>query len=766
MNYTIPVRALCEFAARRGDLDLRFTPVPTAQQGMEGHAIVRARRKDNYEKEVSLSETIALGDSGHALIVRGRADGYDPQLRQLEEIKTYRGALEAMPDNHRALHWAQARVYGHLLCRQRGLDRLRVALVYYHIDERTETMFTEEHSAATLCAAFTRLCEQFSDWAISETRHRDSRNHVLSALDFPYPALRDGQRKLAETVYKATLQGRCLLAQAPTGIGKTLGTLFPMLKAAPRSELDKIYFLTAKTSGRRMALDSLTQLLADRPPSVLRVLELGAREKVCEHPDKACHGASCPLARGFYDKLPGARRQAVDHGWLAHAALRDIALAHEICPYWLGHELTQWADVIVGDYNYYFDTTAMLRGLASSRQWRIGLLVDEAHNLLERARDMYSAALSTQTLHAAQRTAPAGVKQSLASLLRACGNALRDQEQDYQAYPEIPAKLHGALLKTSAVLADHVNQQPPQDNDASMLQLHFDLLHFLALADSFDTHSVFDVTMSQRSQKAPSPAARSVDTVMTVRNVVPAPFLQPSLALSHCAALFSATLAPWDFYRDTLGLPQDTAWIDVETPFKSSQLEVKIARGISTRYRDREHSVESIVRLMRDQYDSQPGNYLSYFSSFSYLDQVATHFITCFPDIPVWTQSRGMHEADRNRFLQRFTPSGRGIGFAVLGGAFAEGIDLPGERLIGAFISTLGLPQFNDINEQIKLRMTQAFGAQRGYEYAYLYPGLQKVVQAAGRVIRGDSDRGVVHLIDDRYAQARIRALLPRWWLL
>lgn len=766
MNYTVPVRTLCEFTARRGDLDLRFTPVPSAQQGMEGHALVRARRHAAYQKEVSLSTTIPLQDGQGSLTVRGRADGYDPVLQQVEEIKTYRGTLQAVPENHRALAWAQARAYGHLLCQEHSLDRINVALVYYHIDQHTETLFTEECCATELAFLFGQMCQTFSQWAISETRHRTERDQALTTLAFPFPALRKGQRTLAETVYKATRQSRCLLAQAPTGIGKTLGTLFPMLKAMPGSELDRIFFLTAKTSGRRMALDSLALLKNETTPVALRVLELGAREKVCEHPDKACHGESCPLAQGFYDRLADARQQAVQAQWLDRSALREIALHNRICPYWLGHELAQWADVIVGDYNYYFDASAILRSLTISRQWRVGVLVDEAHNLLERGRKMYSAALNIRSLHAVRKTAATELKRSLLKLLRACDLALRDQQSDYQAYQVIPPKLLGAMQNSSELLADHVNLHTQENIDPALLQTHFDLLQFLKLADSFDQHSIFDATIRRRASTQQPTAASDAETTLTLRNLIPAPFLQPSLALCHHAVLFSATLSPWNFYRDTLGLPDNTAWVDIETPFDTDQLQVSVSHKISTRFRDRAQSIAPIVQLMAAQYQQQPGNYLGYFSSFDYLEQVLEHFASCFPEVPIWTQSRGMRESERDAFLGRFTPSSCGIGFAVLGGAFAEGIDLPGRRLIGAFISTLGLPQYNDINEQIKDCMGKTFGAQHAYDYAYLYPGLQKVVQAAGRVIRSATDRGIVHLIDDRYAQPRVRALLPTWWQL
>jgi len=228
--------------------------------------------------------------------------------------------------------------------------------------------------------------------------------------------------------------------------------------------------------------------------------------------------------------------------------------------------------------------------------------------------------------------------------------------------------------------------------------------------------------------------------------------------------LFSATLTPREFHADLLGLPDHTVWVDVPTPFSAEQLEVRVARHISTRYQHRAASVEPIAELISRQYAARPGNYLAFFSSFDYLRQVLAAFRELAPGVPVWEQSRGMSEPEREAFLARFTPEGQGIGFAVLGGSFGEGIDLPGRLLIGAFIATLGLPQLNPVNEEMKKRLDQRFGPERGYDYAYLYPGLQKVVQAAGRVIRTPDDEGVVHLIDDRFAGPRVQRLLPRWW--
>jgi Rad3-related DNA helicase len=746
-SYVVAVRALCEFTARQGDLDLRFTPSPSAQEGIAGHAVVTGRRKDScqpgYQTEVSLS-----GDHG-PLHVRGRADGYDAAQNLIEEIKTYRGQLSSMPDNHRHLHWAQVRVYGHLLCAQLGLEEVNLALVYYEIGSGRETSLRETRSACELRSMFEDQCRRFTAWAEAELRHREARDAALAALRFPHPAFRPGQRQLAENVFKANAGGRCLLAQAPTGIGKTVGSLFPVLKAAPAQRIDKVFFLAAKTPGRQLALDAALAIRAASPGLPLRVLELAARDKACEHPDKACQGESCPLAKGFYDRLPAARQAAAGVPVLDRAALREVGLAHDVCPYYLGAEMARWTDVAVGDYNYYFDGSAMLYALAQANGWRASVLVDEAHNMVARARAMYSAELDRAALRLARAGAPALVKKALTKVARVWGDIDAGAPAPYQLLPAPPEKLLTALTGATSTINDFLAEQPGP-LDPALQRFHFDALHFTRLAESFGEHSVCDVTRDGK------------DTTLSIRNVVPAPFLKARFAGAHSVTLFSATLSPWHYFADLLGLPDNTGWIDVESPFTSGQLLVHVARDISTRYAHRAASLLPIARLIAGQYAQAPGNYLAFFSSFDYLEQVATLFSERYPEVPTWRQERRMSESERGAFLDRFRPDGRGIGFAVLGGSFGEGIDLPGARLIGAFVATLGLPQLNPVNEALRARMQAMFGA--GYDYTYLYPGLQKVVQAAGRVIRTELDQGVVYLIDDRFDDPAVRALLPRWW--
>jgi Rad3-related DNA helicase len=747
VGYSVAVRAMCEFTAKVGDLDLRFTPSPSAQEGIAGHRTVSARRDPQYQSEVALS------GSFHELTVRGRADGYDATLNQLEEVKTYRGDLDAMPDNHRQLHWAQAKVYGWLICQQRRLPEVTVALVYFNIVNEQETLIRERFTAAQLQAFFEAQCTVFLHWARQEMAHVQARNQALTQLKFPHADFRSGQRVLAESVYKAVSTGRCLMAQAPTGIGKTIGTVFPMLKAAPSQKLDKVFFLTAKTPGRKLALDALSVIGRSAPQLKLRVLELVARDKACEYPTNACNGDSCPLAKGFYDRLPAARSEALVEPWLDQAGLREVALRHQVCPYYLSQELARWSDVVIADYNYYFDLSGLLFGLCQFNQWRVAVLVDEAHNMVERARQMYSASLDQYSMNQVRLTAPEPLKKALQRLNREWNALHKDQVAPYQAYPGTPAKFLASLNLCVAAFGDYFNDHPQAAN-GELQSFYFEAIQFGRIAELFDEHYLFDISKRDLGQKTLSR--------LTLRNVVPAGFIRPRLTTARSTVLFSATLNPRHYYRDLLGLPDTTAWVDVESPFQRSQLDVHIVSRISTRYTHRQASLAPIVELMAEQFQARPGNYLAFFSSFDYLQQVAELMAATHPQIPMWQQSRGMAETDRQAFLDRFTPQSQGIGFAVLGGAFGEGIDLPGARLIGAFIATLGLAQINPINEQLKQRMSLLFGA--GYDYTYLYPGMQKVVQAAGRVIRGQEDRGVVMLIDDRFAERKIQQLLPAWW--
>lgn len=740
-TYAVSVRALCEFAAKEGDLDLRFTPSPSAQQGREGHQLVASRRPKGHEAEVALS------GSYQNLRINGRADGYDAARNVLEEVKTFRGAVAAIAPNHRALHWAQLRVYGWLMCQCRALEHITLTLVYFDVVDQSEHPFSEDCDAPTLQAFFESLCKRFLGWAQSEMTHRQRRDADLQALEFPQLPFRAGQRDMAASVFRACLQSRPLLVQAPTGIGKTMGTLYPALRAMPERGLDKVFFLTAKTTGRQVALEALHSLRSAK----LRVLELVARDKCCEHPDKACHGQSCPLAQGFYDRLPVARQTAAQQGWLDQHALRRVALTHTVCPYYLGHEMVRWADVVVGDYNYYFDRSAMLYALTVNHKWRVSVLVDEAHNLYGRACSMYSAMLTEADTVGVHSQVPSVLRPRVTELLNqwqlvVMAAQRQEPQTPWRLLMEVPPDWLRVLQRFNNAVGEYLNDHATE-TPGEWLPFYFQTLAFANLADEFGDHSLCELTCN--------------DASITLRNIVPGHFIAPRIAGADSLILFSATLNPIDYFTNLLGLPDTTQRVDVASPFAPEQLAVRI-QPISTRRDDRIATLDTLVDTMAQQFTSQSGNYLAFFSSFDYLELALQRLQLRHPSLPVWSQQRQMGEASRHAFLQQFDVAGQGIGFAVLGGVFGEGVDLPGKRLVGAFIATLGLPQFDEVNQAICQRMQARFG--RGYDYTYVYPGLQKVVQAAGRVIRTHTDTGTVLLMDERYSEYRYRRLLPDWW--
>ncbi len=472
-TYTVAVRELCEFTAKRGDLDRRFTPAATALEGLAGQSTVAQRRGQDYETEIAMETTVG------ALRVRGRADGYDPRRRCLEEIKSIRGHPDEIPQNRRQLHWAQLQTYGALFCRSRGVPEIALVLVYFDVSSQSEIELRQVFGAQELEEVLVQRCAAFGAWARQEAAHRVSRDTLLTGLSFPEDAFRTGQRELAEAVYRTAAHGRCLLAQAPTGIGKTVGTLFPLLRALQAHGIDKVAYLTCKGTGRITALEALGKLRSGIAGQSLRVLTLVPKDEGCEHPEKACHGDACPLARGFYDRIPAAREEAVALGWLDAAAQRQVALHHGICPYYLGQELVRWADVLVGDVNHLFDSNGLLWGLAQALDWRLAVLVDEAHNLVERARRMYSAELRIGQIRAAGQTAPDAVRGALNVLVEAAEELVADTAAPYEVLATVPDAFVQALQAAAGALTEHFNQHPL--NVGSLLNFHFELRRFQKL---------------------------------------------------------------------------------------------------------------------------------------------------------------------------------------------------------------------------------------------------------------------------------------------
>ena len=749
---TVAIRTLVEFAAKSGSLDRRFTPAPTGQEGIKGHKKVTGSRPSTYQTEISLS--ITYGD----LVFRGRADGYDARRHCFEEIKTFYGDFERIPANHRELHWAQIKCYGWLYCAQHACEKINLALIYFELTDGQEYALEQEWNATDLKDYFEHLAADYCAWH-AQLMQRQKQLYVwLEQLQFPYGAMHSAQRIMAEAAYKAAISGRVVMAEAPTGTGKTLAALFPTLKAMSRSAVDKIFYLTAKTTGKQLALENIELICSDKAQTApLRTLELTAQEKSCLEPDKKCQGDSCQYALNFYTKLKSARTAASAVPILNKQALEKLAQQFTICPFYLSMEMARWVDIVVADVNYYFDGTPLLLGLTNEFDWNPCLLVDETHNLIERGRSMYTAELNRGDLLAAKKSAPAAIKKWLDNINDAWPafiHNLSNTPDNYARLDSLPEKFNLALEEFSNHYINFLQRNPDHPVLESLTQEFFySVLQYQRILELFNRDFCIDI-QNLGSKKE----------ILTLRNLIPASQLAARLSFAHSACFFSATLRPTNYYQSLLGLPENTFVVEVPSPFNAEQLQVKIATGLSTRYKDRASSIRPLCEIILHQVYETKGNALVFFSSYEFLQQAEEELRKqlILSDIQLVVQSRRMSEKDRELFITQFSQQRNLLGLAVLGGAFSEGIDLAGDALKGVFIATLGLPQINPVNEHLRSVLQDKFG--QGYDFTYTYPGIQKVIQAAGRVIRTPSDQGYVWLLDQRYQHPTIKTLLPGWW--
>ncbi len=801
----LPIRQLVEFLLRTGSIDSRFTGFDRANEGARIHRKLQKAAGEGYQAEVFLSaEQEACGIS---FTLEGRADGIftdETGTVTIDEIKTTAIPYEDITEEMNPCHWAQGMVYGAIHSRRQALDALAVRLTYYQIDTDQILRFTRRFTRQELEQFLQQLLAQYAPWAQRQLDWNARRSQSLAALQFPFAEYRPGQRALAGEVYRACRAGKTadrkggtrLFCQAPTGIGKTMSTLFPALKAMGEGCGAKLFYLTARNTTQAAAEDALARLRAAQPGLALRSVTLTAKEKACLHPDAegrpACLPELCPFANGYYDRRKDALAALLDgSGSFCRAALADTARQFSVCPFELGLDLSEWCDVVIGDYNYLFDPVVHLkRFFDAAGDWLF--LIDEAHNLPDRARTMYSAQFCKSSLTEAKRALGRGKSSLKTALARADRVFLAARKACTQAAPrrsaapaeaepqqasllpvdtdpgfalpeplyaqdgtvflqQLPAALPAALRAVHTPLQDWLEQNPGDPAHAQLLELYFALQDIARAADRYDSHFVTQLT------------ARGSELELHLLCLDPAPFVDASLSAGRSAALFSATLAPPTFYRSVLGCAEARA-VALPSPFPPENLGLYCLPGISTRYRQREASVPAVADALAALARGRCGNYLAFFPSYAYLQQVHTALSARWPDIDTLVQQRDLDDTGRADFLARFVPHPAStlLGFAVMGGIFGEGVDLAGDRLIGCAIVGVGLPQVNPRQEMLRRYYEAQAGC--GFDYAYRYPGMNKVLQAAGRVVRTPQDRGVVLLLDDRFAQTDTARLFPSHW--
>jgi DNA excision repair protein ERCC-2 len=750
-EFSVAITDLARFCHRSGDIDHRFTPSPTGPEGVAGHRNIYARRPASYRREYPVE--YAQDCNGVRLILRGRADGFDPGALLVEEIKTCRVAPDSIPANVAGLHLAQGLLYAAIIARENDLPRLRVRITWLNIDTDEEHRQEREYTAAELSAFLAGTLERFGDWLHRLEVLRGERDASLAGLDFPYGSFRPGQRDMAELTYKCISLGGQLLLEAPTGIGKTAAVLFPALKALAKARHERMVFVTAKTVGRRAAEQTLARFRDGGYRG--KALSLTAKETICLSPGRACHGEDCPYARGYYDKLPGALHAALERPTLAREEIESLAREHEVCPYELAGDLLPWVDTVIADLHYVYSLYGSLGAAMDSGGERWSVLLDEAHNLPGRARDMYSARLSKAALMRVKRGAPSPVARALERVNR---RLLALQRGDWQSprYHATEVKPED-LLRGLADFTGEVSALLAADpgllmRDAPLGDLFFASLHFLRVAGEWGPEYRCVLTRDDGAQ----------GLVVALKCLDPSRLLGERQSRAHSVTAFSATLSPAHWSRASLGLGEEAVCTRADSPFAADQLTVWLATHLDTRYRQRESSLDDLADLLHRWLQQMPGNAIIYFPSYRYMRDCLRQMGDPVPGRTLWVQQPEEGEERRAQLLELLQGRRDLAAFCILGGIFGEGIDLPGDQLSSVAVVGVGMPQVNSDTRELQDWHQRQSG--RGFEYAFLYPGMQKVDQALGRVVRGPGDRGAALLVDTRYAQARYRELLPRWW--
>ena len=763
-HFKISVRELVEQTERSGDINFRFSARSSALAGIRGHQRVQKSRGDDYVAEKRVVDLISSGDV--YLEVSGRVDGYFPaQLPMLvEEIKTLRADPALIPASLQRLHWGQAKVYAYLLGRVHELnvgDPVVVRLCYLQLDDDTEYLLTQTLTMQELGDYYQVLVTRQMDFLARLSAWRTRRDKSIEQLEFPYPEYREGQRDMAVSVYRAMQSSRQLVLQAPTGVGKTMGVLYPAIKGLPTGPLEKLFFLSAKTSGQALAAAAVADMREQGLQ--LRDITLTAKNKICFTPGAPCDAEHCQFAAGYYDKLGKVMEEVLlEDQALTRAVIEAKARAHQVCPFELELDLSLVADIVICDYNYVFDPAVYLRRYFDGVDQGYGLLIDEAHNLVDRGREMFSAEIEKNAYLELRRQLPAELPLMARSLAAVNAQFLTLLKMDkpgfvqagYRIIPELPQRLIQALRKFTVAAEDWLQQNQAADFNEILLALYFDSLRFLRIAESFDHH--YNCLMIARQQ----------GVVMKLFNINPGPGLAEGFRRVNTAVAFSATLMPQTYFQTLMGIEADANWFQIESPFDSKNLGVFSTSYISTTYRDRGNSLYALADTIATVVAQRAGHYMVFFPSFAYLKEVRDKFVERYPDSVCVSQAPAMDENARIEFLSRFESLEEStlVGFAVMGGIFGEGIDLKGRKLIGVIIAGVGLPQLGIERDVIRDYFEQSGPAGQGFEFAYQYPGMNRVLQTAGRVIRSETDRGIICLVDNRFNESRYRRLMPTQW--
>lgn len=741
----VGVKELAEFAHRKGDLHYRYQSSTLAQEGIARQKDYQNDRGESYRREVKVDARFG------ELAISGRIDGWDSDAHLVEEVKTTRVDPTELHAHAGAEHLAQLRLYGAMLVlADETLDDLRLRLVYLHPARPGETAFEETAGRDELIGYFETTCAIYAAWITTVLERVSARDRQLAALNFPYGNFRVDQRRVAKHLFRAFREDQDWLVEAPTGSGKTMAGLFAALKAMGAGTLDRLAFLTSRTTGQQAAEDALADVVKvlDGNPA-LAAVTVTAKDRICFNPDAPCDPEHCEYAKGYYDRMPAARRQLLGGGLVRRAQVEAAAREHRVCPFELSVDVMAWSDVVVGDYNYVFDPIVRLGRVENPPFSRVGLIVDEAHQLADRVRDMLGATLSRRSVKSALEES--GLSEPLTRCLRSIDRALAAlgsaSSSDQVEIPE-PAALLRALDRLSGAVTETAVDL--QRFPASLAAV-FEAARFGHLSEIAREGTVHYTASGARRELA-------VQLVCTV----PGDHIRECMARFHGSARVSGSLTPAGVFQRIHGAAEPDNVVVSPGCFPSENLGVYLVTDISTYYRDRQRTLPRVAEVIRGVCSQTGGNYLVAMPSFEYAEAMASA-VEGVADCRC--QRPGMSLAERDAFIAWLSERDTGrTGIVVLGGVFAESVDFDGGALDGVIVVGAGLPPRSLERDLVAADNVKLDITDDGDEIAYRQPAMTRVVQAVGRVVRSAEDRGVAVLIDPRFTRPAYRVFLPARW--
>lgn len=753
----ISVRNLVEFIFRSGDIDNRIgkgAQKEAMQEGSRMHRKIQGRMGMEYRAEVPLK--LEVPQEQYVLALEGRADGIITNADgvTVDEIKCMYTDVTRFEEPI-FVHKAQAMCYAYIYALQNGLDQISVQLTYCDLDTEEICRFEEAFSFFWLERWFQDMMEAYRKWTDFQFTWRKIRQTSIQTLEFPFP-YREGQYKLVGDVYRTIHRKKILFIQAPTGTGKTISTLFPAIRAVGENLGDKIFYLTAKTITRTVAKDTCDLLKAKGYRG--KVIVLTAKEKMCPCEEMDCNPSNCLRAKGHYDRVNDAVYDLIttEEDFTRERMLAQ-AEKYQVCPFEMSLDASLYADIIICDYNYVFDPNVYLKRFFSEEEKGDYIfLVDEAHNLVERGREMYSAVLVKEEILTVKKLVR-GKDRKLEAALEKCNRQMLEWKRECETYTiyESIGAFAFSLMRLMSLLDIFLQSRGEMPERKEVTEFYLNLRHFMNMFERVDENYVLYSDFDEKDRFC-----------LHLYCVNPSVNLQECLERGKSTIFFSATLLPVNYYKNLLSSKKDNYAVYADSAFREEQRLLFIGRDVSSLYTRRTlGEFHRIALYIQQVLRAKKGNYLIFFPSYRFMEDVYEQFLAVNEqEADCMMQSGNMNEADREEFIQEFSnPRGKSLAaFCVLGGIFSEGIDLKEDLLIGVLIVGTGLPQICNQREILKEYYQEENG--QGFDYAYQYPGMNKVLQAAGRVIRTASDRGIIGLLDERFLRSDYRQLFPREW--